>query len=135
MRKMIVALFLAAAVASPVGAQQWHTANRVVLSWSAVEPLDAGDEIKYQVYIRPASGNNLISVGGEVAGTQATISFQTEGRYYLCAQTLRYPQGESAPVRSEVACSDNPAAVLNGQTFGAVYYLAPGSPGGLKLVP
>jgi len=128
----------AALLAATGGAQQqqqpvWQTANQVTLAWDAVSPIASGDTIRYQAYVKPAAGGGLVSSGPETAETQAVISFSSEGRYYLCVQALRYPQGETSPLRSEVACSDDPAAVHGGQTFGAVYYVAPQPPSGLRL--
>lgn len=117
----------------PTTQPEWRTANQVTLAWDPVPPLASGDAIRYQPYLKPAAGGGLVSSGPEVAETQAVISLSVEGRYYLCVQTLRYPQGETSPLRSEVACSDDPAATRAGAAFGVVYYIAPPPPAGLRL--
>lgn len=134
MKKLIRAIVVGVLIASPVGAQQWYTANQITFAWDPVDKIVSTDTIKYQPAVK-MTGGVPVAVGPEVIDTRATISFQSEGRYYLCVQALRYPQGESSPLRSEFACSDNPASVLNGQTFGVAYYLAPPAPTGLRLVP
>jgi len=131
---VIMAAIAAVAAAGVVAAQTWHAANQITFAWDPVDRIMTTDTIKYQVYLRRAEqGASLIASGGEITATTATVTFQQEGRYYLCVQALRYPAGETQPVKSEISCSDNAAVVRDGAPFGAVYYLPPAAPQGLRL--
>jgi hypothetical protein len=128
---MVILIF-----AAPCFAQTWHTANQVTLAWDAVAPIAAGDTIKYQVYVKfQQTTAQPAAVGGEIEATQQTVSFGAEGRYYLCVDAVRYPQGETQGFRSELSCSHDAGATAAGVPFGAKYFQNPGKPGGLKLVP
>ena len=132
MKKLIVlAIMLFASVAI---AQTWHTANQATFSWNAVAPVVAGDVIKYQVYVKKGETEPLVSAGGETAATSFVLTFSVEGRYYLCVETLRYPQGETEPVRSDtISCSNNAADTASGSPFGVKYFTNPAKTGGLKV--
>lgn len=135
-RLLIIALMLIAvpALAGVVSAQTWHTANSVTLLWDAPDPIDPTDTIRYQVYVKGAGAGAIPqAVGGEVSETQAVITFATEGRYYLCAETVRYPQGETEAQRSEIACSDEAANTQAGVPFGVKYFAKPNKPGKLRV--
>jgi len=127
---VVMAIMMLSAIAL---AQTWHTANQITFAWDPVEKIVATDTIKYQVYIQPAGTSQRVSSGPEITATQATVSFSEEGRYFLCVQALRYPQGEAQPIKSEISCSDMPGAVQGGKIFGAAYFRAPEPPHGLRM--
>jgi hypothetical protein len=138
-------LFLILAIlvfAVPAMAQTWHTANQVTVAWDAVAPpkdaqgADLPGAIKYQAYIKfQDAAATPVPVGGVIDETQQVISFSNEGRYFVCAQTLRFPPDETEPQKSAIACSDNAAVCSGGVPFGVKFFIAPGSPGGLKFQP
>ncbi len=131
----VFAALAATAIAAAALAQTWHTANQITVAWDPVEKIAPTDTIRYQLYLRPAGATVPIAAGGEVDAPRATATLQEEGRYFVCAQALRYPQGESTPIRSALACSDDPAAAKDGLPFGAVYFVVPAAPGGIRLAP
>ena len=132
MKRLIILAIMAFAVVA--SAQTWHTANQVTFGWDAVAPIAAGDVIKYAVYTKKGDTAPLVSAGGETLATSFQISFSVEGRYYLCAETVRYPQGETEPVRSDtIACTDVGTNNLSGVPFGVKYFTNPNKPGNLRV--
>ena len=133
MRYMLALILIL--LATTVSAQTWHTANQVTLAWDAVpqvQPTDSPN--RYQVYIKFQNADAApVAIGSEIEATQQAVSFGSEGRYYLCVDAARYPQGETVPVRSELACSHNAADTASGTPFGVKYFVNPGKPHGLRL--
>jgi len=122
--------------AAPAMAQTWYTANQVTVAWDAVPKVLATDQAnKYQVYSR----NDLVSlgskIGAEITATQLLISLSVEGRYYLGVKSVRYPVGETVGIPSVGTAWSNVAADTNNNPFGVLFFTAPTSPGGLKLLP
>jgi hypothetical protein len=134
---ILAALCLGTAVAA---AQTWHTANQVTLAWDPVPPpvdpstnLPLPGEIKYQCYVKfQVVTATPVAVGSEITATQQVISFSGEGRYYLCAQALRYPPNETEAVKSALSCTHDPAVTAENQAFGVKYFVNPGNPGGMR---
>ena len=141
MKKLLItiAILLCATVAS---AQTWHTANQGTFAWDAVTQLSdgtnvpAGDIVKYQAYKRlsPALPTAGEKVGSEITTLQQTVSFTTEGGYFVGASAIRYV-GADRIGESPVAWSDNPAVCANGQAFGFKYWLQLAFPTGLRQAP
>ena len=135
----IIALTIIAvpALAAIGAAQTWHTANQVTVGWDAVPKVDPTDSpIKYQVYIKFQNTTAApVAVGNEIEALQQTVSFSTEGRYYLCVEAVRYPAGETQPLRSDLSCSHDAASCAGGVPFGVKFFTNPGKPGGLRLLP
>jgi hypothetical protein len=121
--------------ASPAFCQTWVTANQATLAWDAVAKIAPTDTIKYQAYTKsPLATSTPQKVGGEVTATQQPITFSVEGRYFLCVETLRYPQGETVPIKSaRMACTDVATDTQAGVATGVVYFTAPGTPGVLRI--
>lgn len=135
MLRYLFLILLLPSLATVSFAQTWNTANQVTLAWDAVpkeKPTDQPN--KYQVYTKAGSPTATPhKVGTESTATQQSVTFATEGRYYLCVGAIRYPQGETVGIpSSRLACSDIAADTATG-AFGVVYYVAPAAPGGLKL--
>jgi hypothetical protein len=133
---LAILLTVGAASSRDASAQTWYTANQVTLAWDAVPQVLPTDQAnKYQVYSR----NDLVSIGspigGEITATQLVVSFTNEGRYYLGVEAIRYPAGETVGIRSAGKAWSNVAADTNNNPFGVSYFVAPGSPGGLRLAP
>jgi len=135
MKTLLITLALVL-FAAPAFAQTWHTANQVTLAWDAVPKVQTTDAAnKYQVYTKVGAAGTPQKVGAEITTTQQAITFSAEGRYFLCAQAVRYPQGETVGIPSTISCSDVAVNVQGGVPFGVVYFVAPAGPGGLRLVP
>lgn len=135
MKKLFFALAIIL-LAAPAMAQTWVTANQVTLAWNAVPLVQPTDQPnKYQVYTKVGAAGTPQAVGGEIVATQQAITFSAEGRYFLCAQAIRYPQGETTGIPSTISCSDVAVNVQGGVPFGVVYFAAPAGPLGLRLVP
>ena len=134
MKRLIIILAILL-LAAPAMAQSWYTANQVTLAWDAVPKVLTTDSAnKYQVYSR----NDLVSlgtkVGAEITATQLLISLTVEGRYYLGVKAIRFPAGETTGIPSIGTAWSNVAADTNNNPFGVLYFVAPGFPGGLRLV-
>jgi hypothetical protein len=135
MKKLLIVLAVLA-IALPAYSQTWHTANQVTLAWDVVAKVQTTDQPnKYQVYTKVGATGVPQKVGAEIAATQQAITFATEGRYFLCAQAVRYPQGETIGIPSQISCSDVTVNVQGGVPFGVAYFAAPDGPGGLRIVP
>ena len=135
--KTLIAVLAVMFFSTGAFAQNWNTANQVTLAWDAVpqdKPTDQPN--KYQVYTKAGSPTATPQkAGAETIARQQSVTFATEGRYYLCVGAIRYPQGETIGIHSSrLACSDIAADTATG-AFGVVYYVAPAAPGGLKLAP
>jgi len=123
-------------LAISANAQTWHTANQVTLAWSAVAPIQPTDVITYQVYIKDSVSGTPIAYGAPIAGTQQLVQPTGEGRFFICIESLRLPQGETEAIPSErMACSDVATDTQSGIPFGLRYFAPPASVGGLRLAP
>ena len=135
MKRTLIIILAILLLAAPAMAQSWYTANQVTLAWDAVPKVLTTDSAnKYQVYSR----NDLVSlgtkVGAEITATQLLISLTVEGRYYLGVKAIRFPAGETTGIPSIGTAWSNVAADTNNNPFGVLYFVAPGFPGGLRLV-
>jgi len=124
-------------------AQTWHTANQATVAWDAVttidngDPLPAGDTIEYVVYLSNAITDPNKDNPVEVARTTDTsqlITLNVEGSYFVGCKAIRKIADGTEVGESVVAWSDDPQYVLNGETFGLRYFLAPSAPGNLRPV-
>lgn len=131
---VFMVLFVVSLMATGAHAQSWVTANQVTLEWNAVPKPAPTDIMKYQVYTKFGSTTATPQpVVGEIEALAQTVTFQTEGRYYLCVGALRYPEGETTPIPSErIACSDIAADTQAGVPFGVKFFVSPAVPGGLR---
>lgn len=136
MKKWVLIVLMVVLAVGVALAQSWVTGSQVTFSWNAVAPIEPTDVITYQVYIKDSVSGTPTAYGAPIAGTQQLVQFTTEGRFYLCVQTLRLPQGEAAPIPSErLACSDVATDTQSGVPFGVAYFVQPASAGGLRLAP
>jgi hypothetical protein len=127
-RSLIITLLLLATTAY---ADDWRSVNQITYAWDTAPKIADSDVIKYQPWLKDKSGI-LVKSGGEILETQHTATFTQEGRFRLCAQTVRYIQGEADPEVSEISCSDVAEYCANGETFGVRYFQKPNRPGGLR---
>ena len=126
MRKTLLTVVLILLLPVMALAQTWVTANQGTVAWDAVAPIATGDVIKYQVYTRPDLTSAGAKVGTEITATQLTITFPSEGKYYVGVQTLRYPTGETSAVTSAIGWSSDPAVCSPAGPFGFKYFVIPG---------
>jgi len=110
-------------------AQTWVPTNAITVAWDAVT-VPSGT-VSYKLYIKPATGGTE-SFAQTVTGTTATVSFPVEGRYYIGVRTVRSVDGIELE-SSNIGWSNDAAYVMNGATFGAQYYIAPGNITGLRI--
>jgi hypothetical protein len=136
MKKIIcIVLFIVFACAFNAQAQTWFTANQVTVGWNPVAKIDTTDTIKYQVYLRIGTSGDGAPYGLEITTTQTTVTFTTEGSWFVGVKTLRYKVGETAAIPSATISWSNDAGVTDNVPFGIKYFVAPGSPVGLRRVP
>ena len=123
-------------------AQTWHTTNQTTVGWT--EPTEMADGsanpadllLEYVVYLSNAvtdpSKANPVQVA-RVPDLTALITLNVEGKFFVGLKAVRIVDGEDV-TESDMIWSDNPQHVLNGETFGIRYFLAPGTPGNLAPV-
>ena len=142
MKKILLAVLITLSLVGISNAQTWTTANEATVSWDAVTKLLDGstipttDKIAYNIFIRNKKTGTVTSVGN-TPNLQQTIVFNTEGRYFPGVSAVRQVVGEDGvtieeTMESEISWSDNPAACLNGQTFGIRYFVHPNQPVNLR---
>ena len=119
--------------------QNWYPANQATVLWDPVTTLDgggpipAGNIIKYHLWAGIASDPakaNPIDLGS-TDQTQMTLTFTTEGRYFVGVQTERWIAG-ALESTSVIGWTDDPSIVADGKTFGIKYYLPPGVAHGIR---
>lgn len=131
--KTLLTIFLCL-ISSVASAQTWITANQLTVAWDAVSPIQPTDTVKYQVYLRQGTTGDGTAYGAETLATQQLITFSEEGRYFVGVKSVRYPLGETVGISSTTSWS-NVAEVTQAGPFGAVYYVAPPAPVGLRRAP
>lgn len=139
---VILAIFIML-IGSIALAQTWHTANQATVAWDAVttidngDPLPATDTIEYVVYLSNAITDPNKDNPVEVARTtnlEQLITLNVEGQYFVGCKAIRKIADGTEVGESVVAWSDDPQYVLNGETFGLRYFLAPSAPSNLRPV-
>ena len=133
----LIALVLIFGLATGLFAQQWTTANQITVSWDPVTTNVDGQPItgtvSYKTYFKPELGT-IETFHGTVTATQATITFQAEGRFFLGVRSVRNIDGVEID-SSRIAWSNNAADCSSGVTFGVQYYKAPANVINIKLGP
>lgn len=131
---MVVFMFTVSPLAF---AQQWTTANQVTVSWDPVTTNVDGQPItgtvSYKTYSKPELGT-VETIQGTVTATNATITFQAEGRYFLGVKSVRNVDGVEIE-SSRIAWSNVAADCQNGVTFGVQFYKGPADVKNIKLGP
>ncbi len=120
--------------------QEWHTANQITITWDAVTELEGGlaipepDIIEYRVYLANAVTDPDKTNPAEIditGDTSYMITLTGEGQYFVGLQTLRKLGGVIIG-KSVIGWTDDPAIVLDGNTFGIRHFLPPMVPVGLR---
>lgn len=143
MKTFLINLFLVLLLAGSgsVNAQTWHTANQTTVGWDAVttldngDPMPGGDTISYNVYLRNAiTGGDPVRVATGINAVQYTVTLGVEGKYFVGLSAVRVPAIDpTVEIESEIAWTDDPVAVLNGETFGIQYFLRSSTVGGIHI--
>jgi hypothetical protein len=110
-------------------AQTWTTANQITVAWDAVT-VPTGT-VSYKVYSKPEVGT-VETLLTTVTTTQATVTFTTEGRYFLGAKSIRNVDGIEIEA-SRTAWSNVATDVQAGLTFGVQYYTRPAAVTGIRI--
>ena len=138
--QLAVAIVITAFAAIAFASLNWHTTNQATIAWDAITELSDGspipsiDKIEYVVHLANSvtdpNKTNPVEVwrGDE---TQATITLNTEGQYYVGIQAVRKRE-DSIIATSTIGWSDNPQICLDGNTFGIQFFLPPKSPVNLR---
>jgi hypothetical protein len=130
MKKFIMTLILilglcGISIDTSVNAQEWHTASQITVAWDVVDPSLPNDVISYIVRVKNATTGEE-QIVGETSELNYTITFTTEGRYYIGVSTKRIT-GDMTELESEVNWSnENGEATPN--PFGVVFYVIPEPP-------
>lgn len=111
-------------------AQSWTTANQITVEWDPVTV--ASGTVTYKTYTKPALGGAVVLVNDKISETVTTMTFKTEGRYFLGVSAVRTIDGVDFETPT-ISWSDVPTDVLNGQTFGIQYYDLPAAVGELRI--
>lgn len=120
----------------------WSPPNQSTLGWDAVttlengDPLPAGSQIVYNIYIKwGASGNPVLLTPTPISETQFTITFPSdmEGQVTAGVEAVRLVNGEEES-RSVISWTDdiNQVDPSIGDTFGWEIWFAPAQVGGLR---
>lgn len=130
---LILALFLLAPVSA--FSQSWMTANQVTVAWDAVVlPAGVSGSVVYDIYtVGSTAAKSTAAKVTRATTTQQTISFSTEGKYYVGVKSVRVLSGADVS-ESAISWSDDPLAVSAAGTFGIVYYIAPAAVKNLRPV-
>lgn len=133
---LITALFYAQAAFCV----EWRSTNQATVAWDAVttladgSALPAGHYVHYRIYLANAMTDpdkTVPAILGETAELQYTMTLNTEGKYYVGVQTVRYDETDAEITVSDINWSD-----VNGEytpnPFGLVHYLAPEAPKNLR---
>jgi hypothetical protein len=137
---VLTILILSLSPVPPSTAQTYYNTNQGTFAWDAPTKLadgsdiPAGSTVKYQCWRRLAPATVGEKIGAELAPTQYTVSFSSEGTYFLGVEALRYV-GTDLVSRSAIAWSDVAGNCQGGVTFGFRYWLALKAPTGQRQVP
>jgi hypothetical protein len=120
MKKVLVVILLSLfAFATPASAvDTWYKTLSGTVAWDALttyedgSPLDAGDVVTYNVYMKNVTSGVQTKIGSTSA-TSMAIVIPTRGKYRLGVQTEL-----SASEQSAIGWSDDPVVCSSAGTFG-----------------
>lgn len=136
----IITILTAFVFCGSAGAIDWKKTNQATVAWDAVTVLEDGtalpadDVVKYRVYLAnektdPDKANPALL--GETDLLEYTITLNTEGRFWVGVQSVRY---DSAGVELEVSTIN--WSDTNGEytpnPFGIFHHVPPGKPKNLR---
>lgn len=125
MRRLFLIVFLVLGLSFAVSAQTWHPVNQVTVGWDAAERATS-----YKVFVKSVNDMSIFEVRA-TSDLVYTITFESEGRYFLGVQSVREVDEEI--FYSTISWSDNSEVCFDGEAFGAIYYELPSDVGGLKV--
>jgi hypothetical protein len=131
LKRLFVIVITATAITTITAAADvlWQTANQLTVAWDPPAtlkddlPIPPGSTLQYQLYLRTDPAGQPTKTGQPTAGTTATVTFTTEGRFDIGVSTLRLVDGQLVN-ESDIAWSNDASAVDAGIIFGVVYYSA-----------
>jgi hypothetical protein len=126
---IIILAVLFMAMAGSAQAQTWTTANQITVAWDAVT-VPSGT-VSYRVYSKPET-SSLETLMTTTSATQATLTFTTEGRYFLGVLTVRTLNGVEVDA-SRIAWSNVATDVQAGVTFGVQYIVRPADTKNIRI--
>jgi len=137
-KTLAIVIFLIIGINFSANAQQWVSVNQLTIAWDAVVPLESTDSISYYIYTKFVSTQEQLgsidtpngTALQETANLQATISFQTEGKYILGVATKRTLSDGTIMVSVINWSDENGDATPN--PFGVIYYVPPDPPLNLR---
>lgn len=112
-----------------VHAQTWYPLDQATVSWDPVtklidgSQLPAGSTVQYLVFTKVGVSGTPQQVGQAITATQLTITFSAEGSYFVGVKAQRIVGGSVVSESATVSWSNDPAVVLNAQTWGIVHYI------------
>ena len=82
--------------------------------------LPPGQTFQYKIYIRADPSGIPVAASQLINGTQATVTFVSEGSYDLGVSTVRM-EGTAVLDESDIGWSNDPAVAAGGNIFGGRY--------------
>ena len=134
----ILALFLMVGVAFAQPGN-WRVPDQATIDWGAItvlengNPLPADNTIEYAIYLSlyPLTGDPQDYENQPLVGTTSnltyTLTFTDEGSWVVGVQPIRKDSDGNEVSRSNISWSSDPAAVLDGNTFGWAVWYKPGN--------
>ena len=119
----------------------WITANQITIEWDAVttldngDPIPAGDQIVYDVFVYNFKGSAMTQVVTDGLLTSVTITFNIEGRYSAGVRVKRIVDAgtpDEEILESPVNWS-NVNGVYTPNPFGLRYFINPSMPINLRI--
>jgi hypothetical protein len=147
MKKFLVLLvvllgFFSGSILNAATTITWKATNQATVAWDVVNTFDdnsafpAGTTIQYGVYTRKDIDPPLAPPAVQVTTVNvptATITFATEGKYYVGVQSLRFDTGvHNVGGDSTIAWSDVDTNCQGGVPFGFTFYKVMKQPKGLR---
>jgi hypothetical protein len=138
--KSLVAILIITLLLVPCASSvEWKATNQATVAWDAVttieggDPLPANNTVKYRVYLSnaitdPDKANPALL--GETDQLQYVLTLNSEGKYFVGVQSVRYDNAVEVSVSSVNWSNVNGAATPN--PFGLVHYAPPAAPANLR---
>ena len=140
LKTLVITAILIILFAPYAGSLEWKATNQATIAWDQVttlengDPLPANNTIKYRVYLANAvtdSDKTNPALLGEIDQLQYTLTLNSEGKYFVGVQSVRYDENALEIEVSTVNWSDVNGA-MTPNPFGLVHYLPPAAPANLR---
>ena len=110
----------------------WHPANQATIEWDQStlladdSPIPEGDTVKYKIYLSDGSGVHTEIM--EVDTTEATVTFQSEGQFFVGVSAVRYNADGQLLSESLVSWSN----IEPSEPFGFIFWYPIKQPTGIR---